>query len=124
VGSQEELADFIYALKQEGADVGDWSVHPEGVVFQSVFEAKPYSERHGKILVRIDGKVSGWLAKNPDPEQRERFIVQYTDKPGGVWRHGPYCNTADAARAFMEHAVKNEKKTSARVLEELAYFAG
>jgi hypothetical protein len=67
VGTQEELADFIYKAKQGGIDVGDFAAHGAGVVFKSLESAKIFAERHDKTLVRIDGKVSGWLTQNRTP---------------------------------------------------------
>ena len=64
MGKQDELATFLRQVKDDGVDIGQCCVVPEGVFFGSLEIAKIFAERHDKELKRVDGQVSGWLAKN------------------------------------------------------------
>jgi hypothetical protein len=64
MGTNEDLARFIDDLKQSGMEVGEVHTTPDGVVFESLKTAIVYSQRHKKVLVRIDGQILHWLAKN------------------------------------------------------------
>lgn len=66
MGTQEELAKLIYKLAEDGIDLGDFSVSADGVFFRTHRPAEIFAGRYDKELVRVDGWVSGWLAKNKD----------------------------------------------------------
>lgn len=91
MGTQEEIANFIYKAKQEGLDLGNWATHGAGIVFQSLKPAKIYADQHDKDLVRIDGKVSGWLAQNrtpmsgPMPITEGDVVIHHLNQLFRVW---------------------------------------
>jgi hypothetical protein len=60
---------------------------------------------------------------NDQPLSDRRFLVQFTDRPGGDWRLDGDFVTVESARARMDHLMDGEGKTSARVLHELYYRA-
>ena len=64
MGNEEELAKLVRALRESGVDVGNCSIFPDGVFFDTQRSAMIFAEKHDKELVRIEGHVSGWLAKN------------------------------------------------------------
>ena len=64
MGNEEELAKLVRALRESGVDVGNYSVFPDGVFFDTQRSAMIFAEKHDKELVRIEGHVSGWLARN------------------------------------------------------------
>ena len=64
MGKQEELAALLYQLKADGIDVGRSCVVDEGVFFPEHVSADGFAKHYDKELVRVDGHVSGWLAKN------------------------------------------------------------
>jgi hypothetical protein len=66
MGKREDLAKLIHALEAEGIDLGSYQVVDEGVIFPKLEPAKKFSNRYKKALVRIDGPVSRWLAKDQD----------------------------------------------------------
>ena len=66
MGKQEELAQLVYALLDSGIDVGKFTISLDGVFFDRYEPAQVFAERYNKDLVRVDGHVSGWLAKNLD----------------------------------------------------------
>jgi hypothetical protein len=62
-----ELAETLRWLKSIGAEFGQCCVVPQGVLFMSERQASIFAEKHKKDLVRVEGDVSGWLAKNRNP---------------------------------------------------------
>lgn len=64
MGKQEELAALVYTLRAEGIDIGFCIAVDEGVFFNSRERAESFAQGYDKDLVRVDGQVSGWLAKN------------------------------------------------------------
>ena len=64
MGKQDELAKMIYDIQQEGIDLGNFAVVPDGVFFTELRPAKIFAARHGKDLTQVDGQVAGWLAKD------------------------------------------------------------
>ena len=91
MGTQEELADFMYHAGQIGFDIGDHAAHGAGVVFKSYESARKFAETFDKDLVRIDGKVSGWLAQNraampgPMPTADGDVIVHHVHQRFQLW---------------------------------------
>jgi hypothetical protein len=47
-----------------GVDLGDFSVVSDGELFQSHQPAAIFAAKYDKDLVRVDRRVSGWLARN------------------------------------------------------------
>jgi hypothetical protein len=69
MGTQEELAALMYQIRTAGMDVGQCCVVGNGVFFHEHRFARIFSERYDKELLRVDGQVSGWLAKDkPEPK--------------------------------------------------------
>lgn len=68
MGTQEELAQLVYQLRDSGVDLGSFSVVPQGVFFPSYKSAQIVAKKYNRDLVRVDGQVSGWLVKDRDPE--------------------------------------------------------
>ena len=66
MAKQDELANFLRQVKDDGIDVGQCCVVPGGVFFYSRELAVTFAERHDKDLVRVGGQVWGWLATNKD----------------------------------------------------------
>jgi hypothetical protein len=66
LGTHEDLAKLIYECREAGIDLGNFTVSAEGVYFETHGPAKSFAERHNKELKRVDGWISGWLAKNKD----------------------------------------------------------
>jgi hypothetical protein len=64
IGKQDELAKLVRQVKDAGIDIGQCCVVAEGVFFHSRKYAELFAEKHDKDLVRVDGQVSGWLARN------------------------------------------------------------
>jgi hypothetical protein len=64
LGKQDTLAAFLYQVKKSGIDIGQCCVLPAGVFFASHKVATTFAKKHDKKLVRVSGRVSGWLAKN------------------------------------------------------------
>jgi hypothetical protein len=64
MGKQDEVAKLIRQVKDSGIDIGQFCVVDDGVFFPSQKSARSYAKRHNKDLVRVDGQVSGWLARD------------------------------------------------------------
>jgi hypothetical protein len=64
MGKQDDLAKRIREVIDGGVDIGQFCVVDEGVFFSSREPADKFAKRHDKDLVRVDGQVSGWLARD------------------------------------------------------------
>ena len=71
MGKQDELATFIRQVEAAGLDVGNGCVVANGVFSRSLQFARVFAQKHNKDLVRVDGQISGWLARNK-PSRRRR----------------------------------------------------
>jgi hypothetical protein len=70
MGKQEVVAKLLRQVKDSGVDVGQCCVVADGVFFPSHRSAVLFADKHDKDVVRVDGQVSGWLAKNRRPTKR------------------------------------------------------
>lgn len=73
MGKQDELAKFIRQVKDAGLDVGQACVVANGVFSQSLKFARIFAKKHDKDLVRVNGQVSGWLAKNRTAVKKQKI---------------------------------------------------
>jgi hypothetical protein len=65
----DRLKEQLRQLQAEGLLAARMScVTQDGVFFGSEHYARVFAERHNKELVRIDGEVPGWLARNKRPK--------------------------------------------------------
>jgi predicted NAD/FAD-dependent oxidoreductase len=64
MGKQDEFAKFIRQVRAAGLDVGNGCVVADGVFSESLQFARVFAKTHDKDLVRVDGQISGWLARN------------------------------------------------------------
>ena len=79
MGKQDELAKFIHQVQAAGLDVGSACVVGNGVFSQSLQFARVFAKKHNKDLVRVNGQISGWLARNK-PARRKRRPSSLTDQ--------------------------------------------
>ncbi len=69
MGKQDELATFMRQVEAAGLDIGNGCVVGNGVFSRSLQFARVFAQTHNKDLVRVNGQVSGWLARNKPPQQ-------------------------------------------------------
>jgi hypothetical protein len=79
MGKQDELAKFIRQVEAAGLDVGNGCVVANGVFSRSLQFARIFSQKHDKDLVRVNGQISGWLARNK-PSRRKLSSSHPTKK--------------------------------------------
>jgi tetrahydrodipicolinate N-succinyltransferase len=72
MGKQDELAKFVRQIRAAGVNVGQGCVVGKGVFFPSLTPARIFAKKHDKDLVRVNGQVSGWLARNKRTTPRKR----------------------------------------------------
>jgi hypothetical protein len=70
MASNRELEQQLRNLRAAGVlDIGMCCVVPDGVFCADEHFARAFAKRHDKELIRIEGEVPGWLAKNrPRPK--------------------------------------------------------
>jgi hypothetical protein len=63
---QENVARLIGQIRTRDFDIGHFCVINETEVFFPSFRlAKSYAKNLDKVVVRVDGQISGWLVKDP-----------------------------------------------------------
>jgi hypothetical protein len=64
MAAEEEATRLLRALEDDGYELGECCVVPQGVFFRSKQLARVFSQKYSKDLVPIEQPITGWLAKN------------------------------------------------------------